>query len=241
MKKKLNWLSMLAFSFMLVGCAESSDEKENKASIEVKGEAVKEHENQQEHEHDHEHQHESDEEQKEIYNGYFEDEQVQDRPLSDWAGDWQSVYPYLQDGTLDEVFEHKASQDGSKSFEEFKDYYEIGYKTTTDRIVIEDNFVTFYDHGHAHKGEYKYDGFEILTYEKGNRGVRFIFKHVGDEKGVPAYIQFSDHIIAPQKSGHYHIYWGNDREALLKEVTNWPTYYPSQLDGHEIAHEMIAH
>ncbi|ENH96888.1 zinc-binding lipoprotein AdcA [Gracilibacillus halophilus YIM-C55.5] len=35
---------------------------------------------------------------------YFEDSQVKDRSLSDWEGDWQSVYPLLQDGTLDEVF-----------------------------------------------------------------------------------------------------------------------------------------
>ncbi len=35
-----------------------------------------------------------------IYDGYFDDDQVKDRPLSDYAGDWQSVYPQLQDGTL---------------------------------------------------------------------------------------------------------------------------------------------
>ena len=29
---------------------------------------------------------------------HFEDSDVQDRTLSDWDGDWQSVYPYLQDG-----------------------------------------------------------------------------------------------------------------------------------------------
>ena len=228
MKRKLNCLSILAFSIMLVGCAENSKEEVKATADDVTEEKA------------HEHQHEINEKQEKIYNGYFEDEEVQDRPLSDWSGDWQSVYSYLQDGTLDEVFEHKASHE-NQTFEDIKSYYETGYKTTTNRIVIEDRFITFYDHGHAHKGEYAYDGYEILTYEKGNRGVRFIFKHVGDETGVPAYVQFSDHIIAPQKSGHYHIYWGDDREALLKEITNWPTYYPTNMDGHEIAHEMIAH
>ncbi|RKJ68153.1 hypothetical protein D7X33_24545, partial [Butyricicoccus sp. 1XD8-22] len=24
-------------------------------------------------------------------------------------------------------------------------------------------------------------------------------------------------------------------------VENWPTYYPAHMDGHTIAHEMIAH
>ena len=34
----------------------------------------------------------------------FEDDEVQDRSLSDWAGDWQSAYPFALDGTLDDAF-----------------------------------------------------------------------------------------------------------------------------------------
>ena len=41
-------------------------------------------------------------------NGYFDDKDVKDRELSDWSGEWQSVYPFLQDGTLDQVFEYKS-------------------------------------------------------------------------------------------------------------------------------------
>ena len=34
------------------------------------------------------------------HHGYshFADSDVQDRSLSDWDGEWQSVYPYLQEG-----------------------------------------------------------------------------------------------------------------------------------------------
>ena len=39
---------------------------------------------------------------------HFDDSDVQNRTLSDWDGDWQSVYPYLQEGILDEVMERKA-------------------------------------------------------------------------------------------------------------------------------------
>ena len=46
---------------------------------------------------------------KTVYKGYFEDSQIKARPLSNWAGDWQSVYPYLQDGTLDPVMAARAS------------------------------------------------------------------------------------------------------------------------------------
>ncbi|WP_404408062.1 metal ABC transporter solute-binding protein, Zn/Mn family [Jeotgalibacillus malaysiensis] len=193
------------------------------------------------HGHEHDHSHEHDEEAQKIYDGYFEDDQIEDRPLSDWEGDWQSVYPYLQDGTLDEVFAHKA-EDGDKSAEEYKEYYTEGYVTGVDRIVIEDDTFTFYEDGEQSSGVYIYDGYEVLNYEAGNRGVRYVFKLEETQEGaMPAYIQFSDHGISPTDSHHYHLYWGDDRDALLDEVVNWPTYYPSDMDGEEVAHEMMAH
>lgn len=192
---------------------------------------------------DHDHHHgEEDEEAKQIYAGYFEDRQIQDRELSDWFGDWQSVYPYLLDGTLDEVFEHKARSSDSMSAAQYKQYYDVGYKTTVDRIAIKDNQVSFYDGDQINLGEYVYDGYEVLTYEKGNRGVRYIFKLAEQLEGKPPmYIQFSDHRIFPTEADHFHLYWGDDRAALLEELENWPTYYPSEMDGHTIVHEMIAH
>ncbi|NLL32990.1 MAG: zinc ABC transporter substrate-binding protein AdcA, partial [Enterococcus cecorum] len=46
--------------------------------------------------------------------------------------------------------------------------------------------------------------------------------------GYFKYLQFSDHAISPQKAGHFHLYFGNEsQEALLNELENWPTYYPS--------------
>ncbi|MDH4573888.1 metal-binding protein ZinT [Salinicola acroporae] len=189
------------------------------------------------HDHDHAHDHGQD---KNIDAGYFDDDQVEDRQLSDWEGDWQSVYPYLQDGTLDPVFAHKAAH-GDKTAAEYKAYYEKGYQTDVSRIVIDGDDVTFYEGDEAHTGEYVYDGHEILTYEAGNRGVRYIFEREGGDEEAPKYFQFSDHAIAPNDADHYHLYMGDDRQALLEEVTNWPTYYPSDLSGEEVAEEMMAH
>ncbi|SDI99783.1 metal ABC transporter solute-binding protein, Zn/Mn family [Billgrantia gudaonensis] len=184
--------------------------------------------------HDHDHV-------EDIYAGYFEDSQIEDRALSDWEGDWQSVYPYLQDGTLDEVFAHKAENDDGKTAEEVKAYYETGYRTDVERIVIDGTYVSFYEDGQERTGEYAYDGYEILTYEAGNRGVRYVFELEEGGPDLPAFIQFSDHAIYPTDAHHFHLYWGDDREALLEEVTNWPTYYPSHLDGEGIVREMLAH
>ncbi|QLK86864.1 zinc ABC transporter substrate-binding lipoprotein AdcA [Staphylococcus sp. 17KM0847] len=179
---------------------------------------------------------------KAIQDGYFKDSQVKDRELSDYAGEWQSVYPLLKDGTLDEVFEHKAEDKGDKSAKAYKDYYDTGYKTDIDHIKITNDTITFMKDGQTVKGTYHYDGKDILDYEAGNRGVRYTFKLEGEpSEDLPKYVQFSDHNIAPTKTSHYHIFMGNDRDKVLKELDNWPTYYPSDLSKEEVKEEMLAH
>lgn len=175
-----------------------------------------------------------------VYKGYFEDSQIKARALSDWAGDWQSVYPFLQDGTLDPVMAHKA-ESGDQTADEYKAYYDTGYRTDVERITIDGDTVTFFKEGRPLEAHYASDGHETLAYKKGNRGVRFIFKKTAGDEMAPQYIQFSDHRIAPAMADHYHLYWGNDRAAVLEELTNWPTYYPSSLSGEEIVRAMMAH
>ena len=69
-------------------------------------------------------------------------------------------------------------------------------------MKIEDNSFTFQNaDGTEMTAEYDYDGHEVLLeYERGNRGVRFIFTRVGGSEEMPQYIQFSDHSIAPHKT-----------------------------------------
>ena len=55
-------------------------------------------------------------------------------------------------------------------------------------------------------------------------------------------VQFSDHSIAPAKAAHFHIFMGDDsQEETLKEMDNWPTYYPASMNKEEVATEMLAH
>jgi zinc transport system substrate-binding protein len=190
--------------------------------------------------HSHSHTHNHSKAATDIYKGYFEDGQVKPRDLSDWEGDWQSVYPYLLDGSLDPVMAHKAEH-GTKSAKEYRDEYDIGYKTDVERIVIKGKDVTFYRNGKPLEAKYTSDGLEILNYKKGNRGVRYIFKKTTGDASAPQFIQFSDHTIAPQKAGHYHLFWGNDRSTVLAELTNWPTYYPAALNAKQIVDEMLEH
>lgn len=179
---------------------------------------------------------------KTVANGYFEDKDIKDRTLSDWEGDWQSVYPYLKSGQLDQVFDYKAKKKGDKTAQEYKDYYKIGYQTDVNQIKIKGNKVTFVTDKGEETYTYKAAGYKILTYEKGNRGVRFQFEAEEANAGRFKYLQFSDHQIAPTQSAHFHLYFGGEsQEALWEELTNWPTYYPASLTGQEVAQEMVAH
>ncbi|TDM02255.1 metal-binding protein ZinT [Macrococcus carouselicus] len=225
-------LSLVSLASVLTACGtQTPDKAQEKISTE---------EHQHSHEHNHDHHHMTDAEKK-VYDGYFKDNQVKDRALTDWEGDWQSVYPLLKDGTLDDVFKHKAEQKPEMTASEYKDYYTTGYKTDISRIVIGKEMIDFYRDDRKFSGKYTYDGKEILNYKKGNRGVRFIFKKTAGDSEAPQYIQFSDHNIAPKLADHFHIYMGDDRAALLKEMEHWPTYYFSDLSGEEIAEEMMAH
>ena len=193
------------------------------------------------HGHDHAHSHtHGDAAHKTVAKGYFDDAQIAPRALSDWQGEWQSVYPLLLDGTLDGVMAHKA-QHGDKTAAEYAAYYKTGYATDVDRITIAGDRVSFSRNGKAVSARYAQDGYEILTYEKGNRGVRFVFQKTEGDAEAPRFIQFSDHKIAPEAADHYHLYWGDDRAALLAELTNWPTYYPATLSPQHVADEMMAH
>ncbi|MFP7696498.1 metal-binding protein ZinT [Trueperella sp. LYQ143] len=176
-----------------------------------------------------------------IYDGYFENSQVKDRELSDYAGNWQSVYPLLQDGSLDKVMAHKA-ESGKKTKEEWTAYYETGYRTDIEKIDIAGNEMSFTKNGQTAKATYAYERYEILTYQKGNRGVRFLFTKQSGDEAAPKFVQFSDHNIFPVKASHFHIYMGNtSHEELLKEMDNWPTYYPASLTKDEIVEEMMGH
>lgn len=177
----------------------------------------------------------------EIYKGYFNDEDIKDRSLSEWKGEWQSIFKYLQSGALDSVMETKAKT-GNMSKDEYKEYYRKGYMTDVDKIVIDDNHMSFSKGDITVKGEYKYSGYKILQYKKGNRGVRFLFTKVSGDSGAPMNVQFSDHNIYPTNPSHYHLFFGDkSHEELLQEMDNWPTYYPYGMTEDEIIHDMLAH
>lgn len=175
-------------------------------------------------------------------NGIFDDSNVRDRGLEDWDGVWASVYPHLLAGDLDPVFQKKAEGDKSKTADEIKAYYRKGYATHIDTIGIEKGVMEFHQGDKVSACRYDYSGYKVLTYTSGKKGVRYLFECKDAHSTAPKYVQFSDHLIAPRKSAHYHIFSGNhSQEALLQEMDNWPTYYPYQLTTAQVVDEMLHH
>jgi zinc transport system substrate-binding protein len=186
-----------------------------------------------------------DEEEGHSHDEGFEDSDVKDRPtFADWKGDWQSGYPYVLDGTLEEVFQDKAEHDDSKTAEYYKKYYTEGYRTNFSRVVLDDDTITYYvDAKLLTKVKYEYKGYVIMHYDGGSKGVRYQFQAVGETNGAPKYIQFSDHCIKPTEGlEHFHLYNGSDGfEPMLKNLENWPTFYPISMSGADIAKSMKGH
>ncbi|MDR2259143.1 MAG: ZinT/AdcA family metal-binding protein, partial [Treponema sp.] len=140
----------------------------------------------------------------------FTIEDVKDRALTDWVGDWQSVYPHLLDGTLNPVMEHKA-ESGEKTSREYYEQYVTAYATDVDRVSINANSITFYRNGVPARAQYAYKGTGVIEEDDGSLWVRYKFEAVGNPpNGAPGYVMFSDHLYAPAKSEHFHIYASNN-------------------------------
>lgn len=174
--------------------------------------------------------------------GVFDDKNVKDRKLEDWDGVWQSVYPLLLKGELDPVFRKKAQKDKSKTFDDIKAYYRKGYATHIERIGIENGTMEFHVGEQVSSCKYDYAGYKILNYVSGKKGVRYLFTCPDASSKAPKFVQFSDHIIGPRKSSHFHIFTGNtSQQALLAEMDSWPTYYPFQMTDEQVVDEMLHH
>ena len=206
--------------------------------LDVLGDSVKTEEvveGMQETEHDHDHDHS-----KEV--STFEDDEVQDRSLSDWAGDWQSAYPFALDGTLDDAFAAMA-EEGKMTADEYKTYYQNGYKTDIANIDIEGDHIEFaYEDGKKVGSDYKYVGYYIQNWSTGTKAAMYRFEAEDKDSGAPVYIEFNDHMIEPAAAEHFHIRMSNESfDAIVDPENSWPTFFPADMTGEEICEHMEGH
>jgi len=169
----------------------------------------------------------------------FKDEEVKDRQLSDWEGDWKSPYPLLLSGQLDEAFEIKAKEKGDKTATEYKDYYDKGYKSNIDRVIIKGNRITFaFNDGKIASSEYEHKGPFIVDWSSGTRGALYQFVAKDKNAGAPIYVEFNDHMIEPAKAAHFHLRSSNTSWDDIDLENNWPTFFPESSSVEDIVADL---
>ena len=172
----------------------------------------------------------------------FEDHEVQDRNLSDWAGSWQSAYPFALDGTLDDAFAAMA-EEGEMTADEYKTYYQNGYKTDITNIDIEGDHIAFtYEAGKKVGSDYKYIGYYIQNWSTGTKAAMYRFEAVDRTSGAPIYIEFNDHMIESAAAEHFHIRMSNESfDAIVDPEKSWPTFFPADMTGEDLCEHMEGH
>ena len=187
----------------------------------------------QEEEHGHSHGHEEE----------ITKDDIKDRTLTDFSGEWKSLYPYLLNGELDEYCEHKAEEDddSASTKETYIEKYKASWKCDVEKIKIDGNKITFtYSDGKTVSADYSYAGYQPKENDNGEiNSVRYQFKT--DSADAPKYVQFNDHGHEPGEAEHFHIYFGNDGfDSLTKSKTN-PFFVKNALSTEEILDELMGH
>lgn len=103
--------------------------------MESLGDSVKEEEmveGMQEAEHEHEDEHEHEE--------FFTKEDIKDRTLPEFNGEWKSLYPILLNGDLDEYCEHKSEEDedDTTTKETYIEKYKASWAIDINHIPLQD-------------------------------------------------------------------------------------------------------
>ena len=180
--------------------------------------------------------------------GHSHDEQltendIKDRTLSDFAGAWKSLHPYLLNGDLDKFCQHRAEEDedSSTTKDTYWEKYKASWQCDAEKISIEGNNITFtYGDGKTVSAEYTYAGYQPKRNDEGKiRSVRYQFETTSAD--APKYVQFNDHGHEPGEAEHFHTYFGNDGfDALMSSKTN-PFFVKDALSVEGILDELMGH
>ncbi len=168
-------------------------------------------------------------------------EVTEDRTLSDYEGEWQSLYPFMDEKFKTETVSYMAEAEGFDDENEAWDFFYKGNETDVRYVNIKGNTIEFVkEDGTKETGTYEYDGFYSDCW--GETSIRYQFKNTDKNSNAPAYVQFDDHLNYPSKAEHFHLYCGDDAKAMLDIKYNWPTYYPADIQSEDdMIHEFLKH
>lgn len=191
--------------------------------MDAMGDAAKEEELKEGMEHDHEHEHEHAE---------ITEDDIQERGLKDFAGNWQSLFPLLEAGELDEYVEHHAEENGEPE-DEVRQELAGKWGCDATEISIEGDKIEFtFADGTKKSGEYQSAGYAPVLTEDGDiHAVIYRYERISGDS--PKYVMFNDHGYEPATAEHFHIYYGDDTDFdTTKENFPYnPFFIPAELDG----------
>ena len=167
---------------------------------------------------------------------------IKDRELEDFAGSWQSLYPFLESGDLD-GYVKKHAEENDETEDDVRKELEGKWNCDATEISVDGNKISFtYNDGSKASGEYKYAGYSPILADDGDiRAVMYQFEAVSGDS--PKYVMFNDHGYEPAKAEHFHIYYGNDADfKTTKENFSYnPFFIPAGLNGEEAAEVLESH
>jgi zinc transport system substrate-binding protein len=178
--------------------------------------------------------------------GEFDPAKVKDRPLSNFAGSWDSAIPLLRNGSLDSYIAHRAGEEG-KSATEVKASLLSGWASDYDSLTISGNTLAI----GSRTAAYTYRGYEIVESEH-SASVWYNYQITTPTNGFPAYIMFNDHGDGNEEEhheehehegvAHIHLKYGDAGFAALLERTGWAgMYFSSGASAGEITETLAGH
>ena len=127
--------------------------------------------------------------------------------------------------------------------DEYKTYYQNGYKTDITNIDIAGDHIAFtYEDGKKVGSDYKYIGYYIQNWSTGTKAAMYRFEAVDRTSGAPIYIEFNDHMIESAAPEHFHIRMSNESfDAIVDPEKSWPTFFPADMTGEDLCEHMEGH
>lgn len=185
-------------------------------------------------EHEHEHEHEE-----------IHEDDITERPLSDFEGDFQSVLPYFEDGSLDSYIDEQAKEN-EKTFDETKQEFIQKRQTDYKNISIHENTVTFQTDSDKIVATYSPLSYKVVKDDDGDiTSVWYAYTLDAKSENAPKNLIFNDHHINDEHEEevpHFHIRYGNDSVDELVENNDWtPTYYAASASADDILHALTEH
>ena len=183
------------------------------------------------HDHDHDHGHEEE----------IEAEDIKDRTLAEFDGEWKSLLPVLNAGDLDGFLAEEAEEHG-EPVDEVRGEYAEKWACNAVGIKVDGSTITFtFDDGTTASAEYAYAGYSTVLADDGDiKGVRYQFET--ESADAPRYVQFNDHGHEPaDEVEHFHVYFGSDSfDALMNSSAN-PFFVHKDMSVDEIVEELEGH